>query len=365
MKKFFACLLLVPLIVYAMGAIVVFQWRQTPYGTLSASAALISRVAAWQESSTAGTDIVATRAARRQSMPYVVGPVPRLAKVTNISIARDPASAGIDKSTIAARLYQPNARRPGTGPQPILIYYHGGGWALGDLDSHDNVCRHLAIKTGHLVLAVDYRLAPEHVFPAALDDAYAALIWVAEQGARIGADPARITLAGDSAGGNLAAAVSLRARERKGPAIAAQALIYPATDLTTLERNSQRSFATGYFLTRARMGQFFDMYVPDPAARKNPEASPLLANEHSGLPPTLILTAQFDPLRDEGEAYAAALKDAGVPVRLLRFASMIHGFVSMDRWFPEADQALTQVAEHLKNYTALTPSAAADRAENR
>lgn len=348
MKKFLAYLALLPLILAALAALIIFQWRQTPHGPLSASSAVIARVASWQETGQGNGDIVEARAARARAMPYMVGPAPAMAEVLATDI---PGPAG----SLPVRLYRPAARSAAPGPLPLVIYYHGGGWALGDLDSHDNVCRHLARKTGFLVLAVNYRLAPEHVFPAALDDAYAALNWAAAQGAALGADPARLMVAGDSAGGNLAAAVSLRARERSGPAIAAQALIYPATDLTTLERDSQRAFAEGYFLTRARMGQFFDMYVPDPAARANPEVSPLLAPRHAGLPPTLILTAQFDPLRDEGEAYAAALKEAGVPVRLLRFAGVIHGFVSMDRWFREADLALTQVAEHLQKFGRLSP----------
>lgn len=228
---------------------------------------------------------------------------------------------------------------------------------LGNLDSHDNFCRTLAAKTDAIVVSVYYRLAPESVFPAALDDAAAAPQWVATHAQSFHGDAARVAVAGDSSGGNLAAALSLMQRDLKGPAIAAQALIYPAVDLTHLDRPSALQFANGLFLTRERMAWFIDQYVPDRAMRNNPLASPLLASDLRNMPPTLVITAEFDPLRDEGEAYAVALKNAGVKTRMQRFAGVIHGFAAADRWFPEAAQASDLAASFLREQFDAPPRA--------
>ena len=215
----------------------------------------------------------------------------------------------------------------GTAPAPPLVtYFHGGGWVIGDIDTHDGSCRILSRRTGAVVVSVDYRLAPEHPFPAALDDCDAAVTWVADHARDLGGDPGHLGVAGDSAGGNLAAAVTLRARERRGPAIAAQALVYPAVDFTTV-RPSQVANGEGYLLTASAIRWFAAQYLGDhdPA---DPLASPLLA-DLSGLPPAVVATAEFDPLRDEGRAYAEALRDAGVGVDHLDFPGLVHGFMGL------------------------------------
>lgn len=223
---------------------------------------------------------------------------------------------------IAARLYVPfadGARRP------LVVHYHGGGWVIGDLDTHDTACRHLAREADAAVLAIDYRRAPEHRFPAAVDDALAAFRWAAANADALGFDPARVAVAGDSAGGNLAAVIAQLATRDGGPRPAAQLLAYPVTDVST-KHASYRLFADGFLLTERDMDWFRGHYLPDDASARDPRASPLLAEDLRGLPPAVILTCGFDVLRDEGEAYARRLEDAGVPVVLRRYADLIHGF---------------------------------------
>ncbi|HUB04212.1 MAG TPA: alpha/beta hydrolase [Solirubrobacteraceae bacterium] len=226
---------------------------------------------------------------------------------------------------LRARHYEPPESG---GPHPLLVYYHGGGFLYGDLDTHDGVCRILCRHAGAHVLAIDYRLAPEHPFPAAVDDARAALRWAYANAERLGADPTRIGVGGDSAGGNLAAVVSQLAARDGGPAPVLQLLIYPVTDFT-VRRRSRDLFAEGFLLTDAEMNWFEDQYLGAGRARANdPRASPLLADDLSGLPPAFVVTAAFDPLRDEGEAYADALRAAGTPAALRRFPGFIHGFIN-------------------------------------
>jgi acetyl esterase len=246
------------------------------------------------------------------------GGAPPLARVEDRSI---PGPAG----ALSVRHYVPDgARHPG----PLVVYYHGGGWVVGSLASHDATCRYLASEAGIPVLAVDYRLAPEHRFPAAMEDALAALRWAAAEHALLGVDPARIAVAGDSAGGNLAAAVARLARREGGPRPAFQLLLYPVTDLSA-KQPSYRLFPEGFFLTAGEMDWYRGHYLPDESAARDPRASPLLAGDLAGLPPALVVTAGFDVLRDEGEAYARALERAGVLVRLERHAGLIHGFANM------------------------------------
>jgi len=337
MKK--ALITLVGLLLLGVGvlALLVSDWRQTPYGQLSTPAAIIARLAVWQETAGGNTTPQAMRDSRRAAVGLVSGPPATMQAVRNLQI---PGTAG----ALPLRIYIPTAS---TAPLPILLYFHGGGWVLGDLDSHDNLCRTLAARADAIVVAVDYRLAPESIFPAALEDADTALRWVVGNAQDFNGDATRIAVAGDSAGGNLAAALSLLARDQQGPPIVAQVLIYPAVDLSNLNRPSALQFARGLFLTRERMAWFIDQYVPDKAARLDPLASPLLASNHRNLPPALVITAEFDPLRDEGEAYAAALAEAGVDTRQQRFNGVLHGFVSMDRWFPEAGQAADLIAAFL------------------
>lgn len=223
-------------------------------------------------------------------------------------------------------------------PSGLLVYYHGGGWVLGTRDSHDNAARFLAVTANVRVLSVEYRLAPEHIFPAAADDAVTAFDYAHAKASELGVDPARIAIGGDSAGGNLAAVVAQVTTKRSGPAPVFQLLFYPATD-ASVRRRSRELFGEGFFLTDANMTWFLDHYAPDGVDRTDPRLSPLLADDVSGLPPAYVATAGFDPLRDEGEAYADRLRHSGVPTALSRQADLIHGYVNflgMGRRFREA-----------------------------
>ena len=232
----------------------------------------------------------------------------------------------------------------------ILIWYHGGGWVIGDLETADPTARKLANRTGALVVSVDYRLAPEHPYPAAVDDAWATLQWVAEHGAELGGDPARIAVAGDSAGGNLAAIVSVRARDA-GIALRHQLLVYPATDLT-LSHPSIDENGEGHLLTKTGMTWFVEHYLGPPSERgdldKQPNVSPLYTPDLAGVAPATVITAGFDPLRDEGRAYAAALTEAGVAVDELRYPTMIHGFISMGGVTTVTNEALDAAGASLR-----------------
>lgn len=227
-----------------------------------------------------------------------------------------------DVGDIPIRVYTPT----GDGPFPILVYLHGGGWVIGDLDTEDSTCRRLANMAGCLVFSVDYRLAPEHKFPAAPEDCYAATQWVAAHGAEFNGDPSRLAVAGTSAGANLTAVVAHMARDRGGPPLCLQLMFVPATHMHFTFPSVQEN-ADGYFLTKEDMDWFVGHYLNDDTDRDNPLASPLLATDLSGLPPAIIFTAEFDPLRDEGEAYGAALAAAGVPVTVRQRAGAVHGFV--------------------------------------
>lgn len=222
---------------------------------------------------------------------------------------------------IPVRVYRP----AGDGPFPAVVYFHGGGWVIGSIDVADAPCRSLANAAGAVVVSVGYRKAPEHVFPAAPEDCYAATAWVVEHAAELGVDPAAVAVAGDSAGGNLAAAVTLMARDRGGPTLAYQLLIYPAVDAGG-EYASRVENGEGYLLTKNAMDWFYGHYLASPDQIEEPYASPIRAADHTGLPPAIVITAGYDPLCDEGNAYAETLRAAGVPVRHLTNPSMIHGF---------------------------------------
>ena len=242
---------------------------------------------------------------------------------------------------LRARHYAP--AEPG-GPHPLLVYYHGGGFTYGDLETHDGVCRVLCRHAGAHVLAVDYRLAPEHPFPAAVDDARAALRWAFANAASLGADQTRVGVGGDSAGGNLAAVVSQLAARDGGPPPVLQLLIYPATDFST-RRRSRELFGEGFLLTHAEMDWFESNYLgPERTNGRDPRASPLLAEDLSGLAPAYVVTAAFDPLRDEGEEYAEALRAAGTPVTLRRFPGFIHAFIAGAGVSRNARDALVEIA---------------------
>jgi acetyl esterase len=241
------------------------------------------------------------------------------------------------------------------GPLPCLVYFHGGGWVLGDLDTLDTTCRAIANRAGVKVVSVHYRLSPEHKFPIPLDDCYGALRWVVDNAAELGIDPDRIAVGGDSAGGNLAAAVSLKARDEGGPAIKLQVLVYPVTN-HAFDTPSYQENGEGYLLTKDMMVWFWDHYLSSDEDGRNPYASPLQAEDLSGLPPALVITAEFDPLRDEGEAYAARLAEAGVEVTQTRYDGQIHAFFQMPAALPGGLEAIDQVAAELRR--ALAGSAA-------
>jgi acetyl esterase len=248
---------------------------------------------------------------------------------------------------IPVRIYLPS----GVGPFPAVVYYHGGGWLLGDLEDAEDYCRSICHRVKAVVVSVEYRLAPQHRFPAAPEDCYAALTWVHANARTLGVDPARLAVAGLSAGGNLAAAVALMARDRGGPAITHQVLIVPVTN-HQFDTASYHAFAEGYGLTRSTMIYFWHCYLARPEDAGSPYASVLRAPDLQGLPPALVQTAEYDPLRDEGEAYAHRLHRAGIPVRLVRYLGMPHGFLRFAAVVDGARQAVTDAAEALG--TALT-----------
>ncbi len=282
----------------------------------------------------------------RRSMELRNAALPPGEPVAKVEDRTIPGPAG----EIPIRIYWPE----GTGPFPVLVYFHGGGWVIGSITSHDATCRTLTNAAGCMIVSVDYRLAPEHKFPAAAEDAYTATKWVAEHGAAIGADPRRVAVGGDSAGGNLAAVVSLMARERGGPPLAYQLLVYPVTDYR-FDTPSYGENAEGYLLTKQSMEWFWNHYLNDASQGDHPYASPLRAQDLRGLPPALVITAEYDPLRDEGAAYAARLQEAGVPAACSRYDGMIHGFFGMSLLLDKAKLAVGEAAGALKAVFAAQP----------
>jgi acetyl esterase len=270
----------------------------------------------------------------------MLGPPEPVARVRDVSA---PGPAG----SIPVRIYDPGK----TGPLPVLVYFHGGGFVVGSIDTHDGYCRALANASGMIIASVDYRLAPEYRFPASPEDAYAATAWIARNAAEFGADPKRVAVGGDSAGGNLAAVVALMSRDRGGPVIKFQVLIYPITDWN-FDTPSYRENADGYFLTRDSMIWFGQQYLTKESDADSPYASPLRAKSLADLPPAFVMTAEYDPLRDEGEAYAKRLTEEGVPTELKRYHGMIHGFVRRLRLMGQARTALADVAAALKKALA-------------
>jgi acetyl esterase len=264
---------------------------------------------------------------------------PELASVKEIAI---PGPAG----AIPARLYTPKTLRQTDGMAPCLVFFHGGGWVIGNLDSHDVACRVLAHEGGVIVIAVDYRLSPEAKFPAAVEDCIAATQWISENAMTLGIDAQRLMVGGDSAGGNLAAVVSIHAREH-GPGIAGQVLIYPATDFRMTHR-SHREPETSILLTHSVVHWFKNHYLNGPEDIDNWRASPARVGNLAGLPPAYVLTAGADPLRDEGEEYARRLKDAGVPMTYRTFPGQFHGFFTMGKLLPQANVAAKEIGVWLK-----------------
>ncbi|MGI9019103.1 MAG: alpha/beta hydrolase [Solirubrobacterales bacterium] len=281
--------------------------------------------------------VAEARERRRHDARVFRGPTIEVGAVTELAI---PGPAG----EIPARLYRPAGDRPSP---PLVVYYHGGGHVIGDLDTHDQPCRFLAREIPAIVLAVDYRMGPEHRFPAAVDDALAAFRWACDQSGALGADPERVAVAGDSAGGNLATVVAQLTAADGGPAPCFQGLIYPTVDYSS-ERRSYDLFGEGFFLTREEMDWFRENYFADEANRLDPRASPILAPDLAGLAPAFVLTCGFDPLRDEGEAYAERLREAGVPVTQRREADLVHGFINAVGLGGRAEEAMGEAAAAMR-----------------
>lgn len=255
--------------------------------------------------------------------------------VHKIEDRKIPSPAG----DIKVRIYTPE----GKGPFPLIVFYHGGGWCIGSLNGYDGICAIITNRVPAIVLSVDYRLAPENGFPAAIDDCYLALKYAANTASALNADPDRVVVMGDSAGGNLAAAVSIRSKNEDGPCIAFQILVYPATNLLHLSTDSYSLFGKGYDLDSEMIEMFRAHYLPDKKDRENPYASPALARSLKGLPPTLLIAAELDPLRDDGKLFAGKLKKAGVPVKYSLYRGVIHGFLSFTA-FRAAQKAFDEIA---------------------
>lgn len=336
MKKILIGLCVAIALIALIAVVLINRWANTPYGKLDYKVAVLLKVL----EATVGDGSFSEVSPAELRELYNQRPKREGVALQSVEDRSIPGPRG----QIPIRIYTAE----GTGKRPLIVYYHGGGWVVGNIETHDDVARYLAKAAGGTVVSIDYRLAPENPFPAAVDDAYAALQWVSENAESLGGDPSRITVAGDSAGGNISAVVSLRARDRNGPSIQCQALIYPVTDISSLNTESYNNFATGYFLTKEGMEWFRTQYLPKPEDRVDPYASPLLTRDYGNLPPAIVITAEFDPLRDEGEAYAEKLREAGVPVEVVRYDGMIHGFVSFLGILNQAAEALDLIAARVK-----------------
>lgn len=275
------------------------------------------------------------RASRNPLFAALGGPPPRVSKVEDRPI---PGSSG----EISVRIYTPEFGMNDAAGYPLLVYFHGGGWLLGNLDTHDSLCRSFANTAGCIVVSVDYRLAPKNRFPAAVEDAYAAVCWVWENARHLNGDASRLAVGGDSAGGNLAAVCCLLAKERKGPGLAHQLLLYPVLDLSNFDKPSYHEHASGYLLTAESMVYYRGQYLGDEGDRNDPYVSPLLADDLSGLPPATVVAAELDVLTDEGKAYVDRLKHASVPADYLCYDQMIHPFLN---FLVVVDQAKAAVLE--------------------
>lgn len=329
----------------AAAAALVYRWTFTPFGRLHPVMGVLHQLMSLVTS----------------SGKFDRHDLPKVRRLMDLVQPRVPVAKTIDLSivgpngSIPIRIYQSE----GNGPFPVIVYFHGGGFTIGSIGSHENVTRNLANSTSSIVISVGYRLAPENPFPAAIDDAYAAVQWAEANAAEFDGDPKRLAVAGDSAGGNLAAAVCLRARDEEGPSIGLQILLYPTTVLADTDLPSRRNFF-GYILTEDSGQNVLNAYVPNESDRESPYASPLLADDHSGLPPAYIMTAAFDPLLDEGSLYAQRLEKAGVPVTYRKYDGMLHGFLSygdLVSFFPpltkllkEPDQVYGEVAAAVEQW---------------
>jgi acetyl esterase len=310
----------VVVVLAAAHALALELMRRRPQGKLDGMVALALRFARGVEAAQAGS-VTEMRLAMARGARTFGGRLPPLPGIRDAAV---PAGG----FSVPIRIYTPE----GSGPRPVLLFFHGGGFVEGSIETHENVCRHLARASGRIVVSTDYRLAPEHPFPAAIEDSYAVLQWASREAPAMGGIASDIAVAGDSAGATISAVLCLMARDRRGPPISAQVLAYPAANAAAFDTESYRHFGEGYMLDAKAMAAFTAMYLPDPADRANPYASPLLAADLSGLPPALVITAQFDVLRDEGRAYAERLRAAGVAVQYSCTPGVPHGYLSGARF---------------------------------
>ena len=282
---------------------------------------------------------------RRGSDAFCASP-PKVAEITDLAF-EGPGGP------VPLRLYRPLGS-DSESLLPVLVYFHGGGFVVGGIDTHDTLCRRLCNEGGFAVLSVEYRLAPEHPFPAAMDDAYAAIEWAAAYGGEHGFDGGRLAVGGDSAGGTLSAVACLMARDVNGPAIAFQALLYPGIDMDYNE-GSRQALGEGYILDKESMAYFYRHFMGESGNRTDWRASPIKAADHSNLPPALVLTAGFDPLKDEGLAYAEKLNSAGVDANYSCYNGMAHGFLTMDGMIDMAGEAIGEIAKEVANALERVP----------
>jgi acetyl esterase len=330
MKNFILYTAGITIFVVGVFAALIMKWTITPYGRLHPVMGVLHHL----------LTLVSTYGIfDRNNLPLV-------RRLMGMVRPFKPIAGVIDKTidgpggSIPIRIYLPD----GSGPFPVIVFFHGGGFSIGSIASHENLTRSMARTSSAIVISVGYRLAPEYPFPAAFDDAYAAVKWAQENAMEFNGDPARLAVSGDSAGGNLAAAVSVKARDEEGPSIGLQLLLYPTTILNDMDFTSRKIFS-GYVLTEESGNNVMQHYLPDVAERSNPYASPLLAEDHSRLPPAYVMTAAFDPLLDEGLLYAERLREAGVPVIYRNYKRMLHGFMSYDdmvSFFPPLSRLLKE-----------------------
>lgn len=298
----------------AIAVGLVYKWSLTPYGRLHPYMGIILKFSGWS----------GFHDWNEQNLPKVRRRLDKVKPRIPVARVEDRIIEG-QHGPFPVRIYSP----PGTGPFPVMVFYHGGGFAAGSIQSHENIARHLARDAGAVVVSVGYHLAPEYPFPIPFDDAYTAVQWAETNAESFNGDSSRLIVAGDSAGGNLAAAVSLKARDEQGPRIRLQLLLYAVTSMMAIETESRHQFA-GYILTEGMAQYIHDWYLPHEEDDASPYVSPLNASDFSGLPPAYIMTAEFDPLLDEGVLYAGHLRQAGVPVSYYMVEGMLHGFLSFE-----------------------------------